>query len=94
MALMLTGASGFHMSPLHKMANVGRTSSSPRWATEGDLASLTIPQLKEKLKAVGLKVGGNKAELVERLAGSNGGNNENLADIAAEEAAAAAKMIA
>ena len=32
-----------------------------------DIAMLTVPQLKERLRAAGRKVGGNKAELVERL---------------------------
>lgn len=36
-----------------------------------DVATLTVPQLKERLRAAGKKVGGNKAELVERLACTN-----------------------
>ena len=36
-----------------------------------DFSSLTVPELKEKLRAAGLPVGGNKTELIQRL--SNGG---------------------
>jgi len=35
--------------------------------THGDLKSLTVPVLKELLRSKGLKVGGKKAELIERL---------------------------
>ena len=34
---------------------------------EQNLADLTVPELKEKLKAAGLPVSGRKAELIERL---------------------------
>lgn len=37
---------------------------------EGNLENLTVPQLKEKLKAAGLPVSGRKAELIERLTSS------------------------
>lgn len=36
-------------------------------ASEEDLAKLTVPALKEKLKAAGLPVSGKKAELIDRL---------------------------
>lgn len=36
-------------------------------ATKEELEGLTVPQLKERLKAAGLTIGGKKAELVERL---------------------------
>lgn len=39
-----------------------------------DLAALTIPELKEQLRARGLRVGGKKAELVERLAEARRGD--------------------
>jgi hypothetical protein len=32
---------------------------------------MTVPELKEMLKERGLKVGGRKSELIERLQGSN-----------------------
>jgi len=38
----------------------------------GDLAALTVPALKERLKAAGLKVSGKKEELVARLAAAVG----------------------
>jgi hypothetical protein len=37
----------------------------------GDLSSMTVPELKEMLKSKGLKVGGKKAELIERLQSSS-----------------------
>jgi SAP domain len=37
---------------------------------EVDLENLTVPELKERLKAAGLPVSGRKAELIERLSGS------------------------
>jgi transcription antitermination factor NusG len=37
----------------------------------GDFDSMTVPELKEMLKERGLKVGGRKSELIERLQGSN-----------------------
>jgi hypothetical protein len=37
----------------------------------GDFNSMTVPELKEMLKERGLKVGGRKSELIERLQGSN-----------------------
>lgn len=36
-----------------------------------DFSSLTVPELKELLKRKGLKVGGKKAELIDRLQGSS-----------------------
>ena len=36
-------------------------------ASRSDLEQLTVPVLKDRLRAQGLKVGGKKAELVERL---------------------------
>ncbi|CAB9502060.1 expressed unknown protein [Seminavis robusta] len=41
--------------------------SSSGAATSTDLSKLTVPKLKEMLKARGLKVSGKKAELIERL---------------------------
>ena len=38
-----------------------------RASASEDVGKLTIPQLKERLRAAGLKVGGRKAELVSRL---------------------------
>jgi small subunit ribosomal protein S3Ae len=36
-------------------------------AADEDLSALTVPELKERLKAAGLKVGGKKADLIARL---------------------------
>ena len=38
-------------------------------ASRSDLEQLTVPVLKDRLRAQGLKVGGKKAELIERLLG-------------------------
>ena len=42
-----------------------------RACSEEDLGQLTVPLLKERCRAAGLKVSGRKAELVERLLGSD-----------------------
>ncbi|KAL9181209.1 hypothetical protein ACHAXT_010014 [Thalassiosira profunda] len=42
-------------------------SSTPASSNGGDLSSLTVPELKDLLRSRGLKVGGKKAELIERL---------------------------
>ena len=36
-------------------------------AASGELAGLTVPQLKECLEALGLKKGGRKGDLIERI---------------------------
>jgi hypothetical protein len=41
------------------------TQSSPE--RSGDLSALTVPELKDLLRSKGLKVGGNKVELISRL---------------------------
>ena len=43
------------------------TESESRKEPPKELSSLTVPQLKEMLRERGLKVGGRKAELIERL---------------------------
>lgn len=40
-----------------------------------DLSSLTVPQLKDKLKSEGLPVSGKKSELIARLSANSGSNN-------------------
>lgn len=47
-------------------------SSSVSTASAGKYAGMTVNQLKEELKAKGLKVSGTKAELIDRLTGSEG----------------------
>lgn len=41
-----------------------------------DLSSLTVPQLKDKLKSEGLPVSGKKSELIARLSANSGSNNQ------------------
>ena len=43
--------------------------AASRAERELDLLRKTVPQLKDELRAQGLKVGGRKAELIERLLG-------------------------
>ena len=43
---------------------------------DADYDSLTVPELKELLKAQGLPVSGKKADLIERLASASGGEAE------------------
>ena len=50
-------------------AGGGRTGVGGEDEADG-LASLTVPQLKERLRGEGLRVGGRKAELVSRLRGA------------------------
>ena len=52
----------------------------------GDVEKLTIPQLKEQLKAKKLPVGGKKAELVARLVSSAGSPTAAAADAAPADA--------
>ncbi len=47
-------------------------SSSVSTASAGKYAGMTVNQLKEELKAKGLKVSGTKAELIDRLTGNEG----------------------
>ena len=59
------------------------TSSPYRYSrcqlTRNELESMTMPALKEQLRERGLKVGGNKAELVDRLL-DNFGSTDSLND--------------
>ncbi len=48
-------------------AVVGESCASQEFSTEEDLQRLTVVQLKDRLRGIGLMVSGNKAELVERL---------------------------
>ena len=61
-SLVLGGALAF-MPPLP-----ARRLLAVRGATADELASLTVPMLKQRLRDVGLPVSGRKAELVDRLA--------------------------
>jgi hypothetical protein len=59
--------SRIEVSPLTSLAahEAGSTQASTRG--NGDLSSLTVPELKDLLRSKGLKVGGNKIELINRL---------------------------
>ena len=61
-SLVLGGALAF-MPPLP-----ARRLLAVRGATADELASLTVPMLKQRLRDAGLPVSGRKAELVDRLA--------------------------
>ena len=53
-------------------APAAATEEAPAAQSEAELSALTVPALKDLCRAAGLKVGGKKAELVERiLRGSN-----------------------
>ena len=68
-------------------APVQRPSISTTWtqlyANSENFESLTVPELKDELKSRGLKVGGNKSELVERLMLQEVLNEETV-DVTAE----------
>ena len=59
-------------------------------ATRGELDALTVPQLKELLRAGGFKVGGRKAELIDRILAGGGAAPAAAAPLAAAPAAAPA----
>ncbi len=64
-------ANGF--SPLHTCSvPVFQRLSRPLYASSGDFDSLTVPELKDELRSRGLKVGGNKSELIDRLLENDG----------------------
>ena len=58
--------------------------------SEADLAALTVPVLKERLKEMGLPLSGKKAELIQRIlsAGSEGALTSARTTIAAPAAPA------
>ena len=47
---------------------------------DDNIYNLTVPVLKERLRALGLSVGGRKADLIERLLESNGNNHTEHED--------------
>jgi hypothetical protein len=51
-------------------AGSARFLSSP--TDGGDLEDLRVPELKDRLRSLGQKVGGKKAELIERLRSAEG----------------------
>ena len=53
-------------APAPQPAAASEARGQPK-AAGGDLAKLTVPKLKDMLREKGLKVGGTKKELIERL---------------------------
>nr|AIF08155.1 hypothetical protein [uncultured marine group II/III euryarchaeote KM3_27_D02] len=53
--------------PATEEAPEAEAEEAPEEVVDEDLSSLTVPELKEKLKAAGLPVSGKKAELIARL---------------------------
>ena len=66
--LSLTARSAALYAPRAASLRLVRTAAS-RAERELELLRKTVPQLKDELRAQGLKVGGRKAELIERLLG-------------------------
>ena len=60
---------GATVSPLTTRASHPRRHSASRACLE-DLGQLTVPQLKQRCREAGLKLSGRKAELVQRLLGT------------------------
>lgn len=60
---LITGDEGGHVASSAAGAGTGAAGATP----PRDISELTVPQLKEELRSLGLKVGGRKAELQERL---------------------------
>lgn len=67
------GAATAFLSPTARppLAAARLFSSGP--ASPDDLDALRVPDLKDRLRSLGLKVGGRKADLVERLRSASGG---------------------
>jgi hypothetical protein len=55
------------VSPFTSLADEGTGSTQVSTKGNDDLSSLTVPELKDLLRSKGLKVGGNKFELINRL---------------------------
>jgi hypothetical protein len=51
----------------HKNEESSPPTTQPSPERSGDLSALTVPELKDLLRSKGLKVGGNKVELISRL---------------------------
>jgi hypothetical protein len=56
-----------------------------------DLGQLTVPQLKQRLRVAGLKLSGRKAELVQRLLGTEAASSAEEAPLGSPAAAASAE---
>lgn len=76
LALLLSPANAFSFS---RRCYVRQTPQLFLGAAESELTSLTVTTLKEKCRELGLKVGGNKAELIARISDASGeGENASI----------------
>lgn len=73
-ALAFAARSVAYMPP-PRVRMLSRMHSAPR----SEYERMTVPQLKELLRSKALKVGGKKAELVDRLVGASGDVAPSLA---------------
>ena len=90
---------GATVSPLTTRASHPRRHSASRACLE-DLGQLTVPQLKQRCREAGLKLSGRKAELVQRLLGTEADTASSVEEASTEShsapgsstAAASAKL--
>ena len=74
---------GATVSPLTTRASHPRRRSASRACRE-DLGQLTVPQLKQRCREAGLKLSGRKAELVQRLLGTEADTASSVEEASTE----------
>ena len=74
---------GATVSPLTTRASHPRRHSASRACLE-DLGQLTVPQLKQRCRDAGLKLSGRKAELVQRLLGTEADTASSVEEASTE----------
>ena len=74
---------GATVSPLTTRASHPRRRSASRACLE-DLGQLTVPQLKQRCREAGLKLSGRKAELVQRLLGTEADTASSVEEASTE----------
>ena len=74
---------GATVSPLTTRASHPRRHSASRACLE-DLGQLTVPQLKQRCREAGLKLSGRKAELVQRLLGTEADTASSVEEASTE----------
>ena len=86
-SVVLLGAGGdtggATVSPLTTRASQPRRHSASRACLE-DLGQLTVPQLKQRCREAGLKLSGRKAELVQRLLGTEADTASSVEEASTE----------
>ena len=86
-SVVLLGAGGdtggATVSPLTTRASHPRRRSASRACLE-DLGQLTVPQLKQRCREAGLKLSGRKAELVQRLLGTEADTASSVEEASTE----------